>query len=150
VLEWNPEVPPRREYLEARADARVGVRERPERAAVQRARRRTRRDAAVGIVSGPEHLLPDALGVQRGPVEERAHFRLAAGSGEHVELLLGPLMLPGKAQQLEEECPPLGVGRIAPEPDAQQLDRLFEFARAQQLVSACWRHGLRLSPLRAS
>jgi len=96
VSERNPQVLARGKHLEPGADPGVGVDQRLERPSVQRAGRRGRGRTAGGVGAGLEHLLASPLGVQGRVVEERPHLGLATAAGQHVELLLGPIVLAGE------------------------------------------------------
>ena len=50
-------------------------------------------------------------------------------------MFFGAIVLPSKAQQLEQERAALGVGRVVPNLGAQRLDRFVESSRLKELAS---------------
>jgi hypothetical protein len=71
-----------------------------------------------------KHALPSALGVQRTSIKQGPRGSLGIRPGEKIQLLLRPVELPGKEQQLEQERAALGVERIGSQLFAKRLDGL--------------------------
>jgi len=61
-----------------------------------------------------------ALGMKGGMIEESAHFRVAAFTGENIQLFFRADEIAGKTKQLKEKGAALGVGGI----DCRELRRL--------------------------
>jgi hypothetical protein len=76
--------------------------------------------------------IPHPFGVERAPIEERAHLGFLAPMREHVELLLRAVVLAGEAQQLEKERAPLGICRIIAQLRPESLDGLVQLSRLQE------------------
>src|SRR5271165_3745082 len=104
----NPGVTAGQKHLEICADARIRI--------AHFAERRSVPDSLVnwpflfwrGFSVG-KHALPGALGMQRTSIKQGSRGSLGIRPGEKIQLLLCPIELPGKQQQLEQERTALGV-----------------------------------------
>src|SRR5271165_5782304 len=119
----NPGVTAGQKHLEICADARIGI-----------AHFAERRSVPDSIVNCPfflrrsfvveKHALPGALCVQRTSIKQGTRGSLGIRPGEKIQLLLCPIELPGKQQQLEQERTALGVEWIGSQLIAKRLDGL--------------------------
>src|SRR5450759_3716171 len=119
----------------ADADPRIGVREGFERLPVERASERGRRrfPGRLRVLFFLKGFRPAPLGVQRAGVQQRSQLSVLAALRQDVELLLGPVVGSGKAQQFEQKRAALDVARVVPKLRAQRLHGLVELAGLKQL-----------------
>src|SRR5208337_5533260 len=98
----NPSVTAGQKHLEIGADARIGIANFAERVSVPDSVVNCpfllRRSFFVG-----KHALPGALGMKRTSIKQGPRGSLGIRPGEKIQLLLCPVELPGKQQQLEQE-----------------------------------------------
>src|SRR5437867_3480067 len=133
VLEGNPGVLTGGEELESGADAWIGVGERGERRAVQRAgdRLRRRREWEAARL---EHLLSHPFGVKGAVVQQRTHLGFLGALADDVEVFLGAIVLASEAEQLEQEGPALLIGGVVAQLGPECLDGLVQLASLQEIA----------------
>ena len=86
-----------------------------------------------------EHFLAEALGVQRGVIQQRTHLGVTIAAPEHTQLLLGAIELAGEAEELEEKRAALGVGGVVPHLRTQRLYCVVQLSRLDRADERAFR-----------
>ena len=137
VLERNPKIGAGGVHLQARPNGRVGIPDGLERLAVELASRGCGGRHA-GIFFLPEYVVPRLFRVQRRIVEDGSHLRLFAALRQNSQLLLRAVILPGEAEEFEQECAARNIGRTIAEVRRQGGLRVVNLPGVEQLFG---RHG---------